>query len=61
MKVTLYIGDSMKYRVVSLSIYGGSTYFDYETKQKALEKVRELKDPNTGSAFIVKLLDYTTI
>jgi len=51
----------MKYRVVSLSIYGGSTYFDYETKQKALEKVRELKDPNTGSAFIVKLLDYTTI
>ena len=44
----------MKYKVVSLSIYGGEEVYYFDTKLAAQQKVRELKDPDHFSAFIVK-------
>ncbi len=44
----------MKYKVVSLSIYGGEEVYYFDTKLSAQQKVRELKDPDHFSAFIVK-------
>jgi hypothetical protein len=46
--------SQMSYKVISISIYGGQMEYEFDTLQEAQSKVRELKDPNTMSAFIVK-------
>ncbi len=43
------------YKVLSTSIYGGSMEFDFDTLHEAQVKVRELKDNDHRSAFIVRL------
>jgi hypothetical protein len=44
------------YKVLSTSIYGGSMEFDFDTLHEAQVKVRELKDNDHRSAFIVRLM-----
>ena len=44
------------YKVLSTSIYGGSMEFDFDTLREAQIKVRELKDHDHKSAFIVRLI-----
>lgn len=46
--------SQMSYKVISISIYGGQMEYEFDTIEQAQNKVRELKDPNTMSAFIVK-------
>ncbi len=46
--------SQMSYKVISISIYGGQMEYEFDTLEQAQSKVRELKDPNTMSAFIVK-------
>tara|TARA_B100001939_G_scaffold329420_1_gene325660 strand:- start:130 stop:291 length:162 start_codon:yes stop_codon:yes gene_type:complete len=47
----------MKYKVVSLSIFGGEEVYYFDTKLDAQKKVRELKDPDHFSAFIVRVYE----
>jgi hypothetical protein len=49
----------MKYKVISTSIYGGQEVYYYDSKLEAKQKVRELKDPDHFSAFVVRLYDNT--
>lgn len=44
----------MSYKVISISIYGGQMDYEFDTLEEAQTKVRELKDPSSMSAFIVK-------
>jgi len=44
------------YKVLSTSIYGGSMEFEFNTLKEAQIKVRELKDHDHKSAFIVRLI-----
>jgi len=48
----------MIYQVRSVSVYGGTMTWEYQTKHDALCKVRELKD--LGGKFIVKLVELET-
>lgn len=45
----------MRYQVRSVSMFGGTMTWEFDTKHEALCKVRELKD--YGGMFIVKLFE----
>ena len=51
----------MKYMVTSLSVYGGQMTWEFDNKNDALKKVRELKDNDMKSSFIVKITEYETV
>lgn len=51
-----YVHKDKMYKVLSTSIYGGSMEFDFDTLHEAQVKVRELKDNDHRSAFIVRLM-----
>ena len=49
----------MRYKVISISLYGGQMEYSFDSYEDAARKVRELKDNDHSSAFIVKPIQIT--
>jgi len=45
----------MRYQVTGISIFGGRDEWEYQTKEDALIKVRELKDIGTYLVYLVEV------
>jgi len=45
------------YKVESISIYGGTMEWYFDSKKNAQSKVRELKDNGNNNHFIITLFD----